>query len=100
MHELSSEELEKVAAGNDGISNGLRPRTVAGLEKGYLAIRMKPAYNDANILGTLYNNNVVFSTECYDGNYVLVYANCPRDPYYGIGPFSGYGWVNKNYLAR
>lgn len=93
--ELTKEELEKVAGGNDG----LRTRKVANLITGYLAIRNYPSYDAANELGSLYNDDYVYSTERYNGDYVWVYAETRYDPYYGKNAYKGYGWVNSKFLA-
>ncbi len=61
--------------------------TVRGT-KNYLALRTKPAYSDSNIIGRLYNGDVVIVTSHLSGNYVKVYS-----PDYDC-----YGWVNGNYL--
>ena len=97
-HELSEEEMQKVAGGSDNFN--LRPRYVCNLEAGYLAIRNYPSFEAENELGSLYNNQVVYSTERYSGNgYVWVYANTNYDPVYHKAPYSGYGWVNCRYLS-
>ena len=96
-HELSEEELEKVAGGR---GNGwLKRRIVCKLEAGYLAIRSQAAFVEANELGCLYNGYHVYSTERYCGEYVWVYADVGYDPTYHKGPYAGYGWVNSRFLS-
>ncbi len=61
--------------------------TVRGT-KNYLALRSRPSYSDSNIIGRLYNGDVVIVTSHWSGDYVKVYS-----PDYDC-----YGWVNGNYL--
>ena len=96
--ELSEEELDKVAGGQG--YPYLKARYVCNLKAGYLAIRNYPSYNASNELGSLYNGQVVYSTEQYNGVYVWVYANTNPDPVYNKGAYSGYGWVNSGFLSR
>ena len=93
--ELTNEELNKIAGGNDGLTT----RKVCGLAKGYLALRNDTCYDDKNIIGHLYNNDLVYSTEQYRDGYVWVYAECRKDTVYPKEAFSGYGWVNAGFLA-
>lgn len=95
--ELTEEELKEVAGGC-GYSH-LRTRFVCNLKSNYLAIRSYPSYAAQNELGSLYNGQVVYSTEKYDGYYVWVYANTNADPVFHKNPYSGYGWVNSKYLS-
>ena len=92
--ELTNEELEKVAGGNDGLVT----RTVSGLKTGFLALRSDSVYDASNELGTLYNGDLVYSAEVYKNGYVWVYAECKKDYTYGRDAYSGYGWVNAGFL--
>ena len=94
--EMNDIALEKVAGGNDGLTT----RMVTGLKSGFLAIRSDTVYDPKNELGTLYNGDYVYSTERYCGMYVYVYAICRKDYTYDRPAYSGYGWVNSNYLSR
>lgn len=93
--ELHDSALEKVAGGNDGLTT----RKVAGLKTGFLALRSDAEYDAKNELGTLYNGDYVYSTERYCGVYVYVYAECKKDTTYDRPAYSGYGWVNSNFLT-
>ena len=95
--ELSREELENVTGGNDGFTT----RRVCNLKSGFLAIRSMPAYDAANELGALFNGDYVYSREIYskDGKYVWVYAETQTSTYYGKAAYSGYGWVNRDFLS-
>lgn len=94
--ELNMEELAKVSGGEDGLTT----RTVEGLKSGFLAIRSAADYDYKNELGALHNGDYVYSTEVYSGVYVWVYAECKKDSYYGRPAYSGYGWVNSNFLSK
>lgn len=96
VNEIRDVELEKVAGGNDGMTR----MKVSGLKTGYLAVRSDAAYDDKNILGHLYNNEYVYATGRYCGDYVWVYAECKADYVYDCKAFSGNGWVNKNFLIN
>ena len=60
------------------------------VQKGYLALRTKPAYDEKNEIGELYTGDTVTVIEKTYENYWWVYS-----PKYGK-----YGYVNKNYLVK
>ena len=97
-HELNEEELQKVAGGYR--PEELLPRFVCNLESNYLAIRSYPSFELANELGSLYNNQIVYSTEKYNGIYVWVYADTNYDPIFNKQAYHGYGWVNSRFLSK
>lgn len=96
MNVINDIDLEKVAGGNDGLTT----RKVTGIKTGFLALRSDTCYDEKNELGTLYNGDYVYSTERYCGIYVYVYAECKKDTTYDRPAYSGYGWVNSNYLTK
>lgn len=64
-----------------------RYATVCGT-KHFLAVRTYPSYDDANIMGKLYNGATVYASDQWSGDYVWVYSP-------GL---QMYGWVNGSYL--
>ena len=94
--ELKDIDLEKIAGGNDGLTT----KKVYDLKTGYLAMRSDVVYDDRNILGHLYNGEYVYSTGRFCGDYEYVYAECKKDYTYDCDAYSGYGWVNKNFLTN
>ncbi|MBP3892502.1 MAG: SH3 domain-containing protein [Atopobiaceae bacterium] len=60
------------------------------VDKGYLALRTAPAYDEANEIGELYTGDVVRVKDKSNGKYWWVYS--PK--------YDREGYVNKNYLVR
>lgn len=61
------------------------------VDKGYLALRSKPAYDESNEKGELYTGDVVYvKDQTSNKQYWKVYS--PK--------YRGDGWVNKDYLKR
>lgn len=59
------------------------------VEKGYLALRSKPAYDASNELESLYTGDTFYVMSDYDDTYV-----------YGYSESGKMGYVNKNYLEE
>ena len=60
------------------------------VNKGYLALRTKPAYNSSNEIGELYTGDVVTLKEKLGGQYWWVYSS----------KYDREGYVNKDYLIK
>ena len=116
IKKMGAEELGDVTGGGTGLAGGrygepmkdisgdqgMHPsstggswKRVAGIKVGYLAIRTAPAYNDSNIIGQLYNDDMVqivgdgvATGNSYDPFYAYVYS--PR--------LDLKGFVNSNFL--
>ena len=58
------------------------------VNKGYLALRTRPAYDDSNEIGELYTGDVVIVKDMSQGQYWWVYS--PKH--------QREGYVNKDYL--
>lgn len=59
------------------------------VEKGYLALRSKPAYDASNELESLYTGDYFYVMSDYDDTYVYGYSDSGKE-----------GYVNKNYLVE
>ena len=59
------------------------------VDKGYLALRSAPAYDDKNVVGELYTGDVVTVKDMPSGQYWWVYS--PK--------YDEYGYVDKGYLT-
>lgn len=59
------------------------------VEKGYLALRSKPAYDASNELESLYTGDHFYVMSDYDDTYVYGYSDSGKE-----------GYVNKNYLVE
>ena len=69
---------------------GSMPTYSVSVDKGYLALRTEPAYDEANEIGELYTGDVVRVKDKSNGKYWWVYS-----PKYGKS-----GYVNKDYLVK
>ena len=68
------------------------------VEKGYLALRNKPSYDDNNEFGQLWNGSTVIVTDNQCGDYVLVTVTHCAKGEYSANVEGRVGYVNANYL--
>ena len=88
MKNLTPEDLENVAGGNDGARPMQWHRVIANVKTGYLALRSYPSYDDSNIIARIENGvSFLVSYDRTSGEYVWASYN-------GMD-----GWVNKKYTA-
>ena len=88
-------ELEEITGGAR-VKGDNGYRMVCRLKKGYLAVRTKPYYNDANIIGQLYNGDKVRIV-----NFTLIKSSDGVQYYLVYSPkLRKQGYVNAAYLRR
>ena len=84
---LNVEALEDVAGGNDGMGGDSWRRVMASVEKGYLALRNYPSYDEKNEILPINN-----------GEYFFVDNNRRSGSYVWAAAHGKEGWVNSNYI--
>lgn len=88
MKKMNDAELNEVNGGNDGMSSTNWLTAVPNVESGYLALRSRPSYNEANEIAEIYPGSY-FSVNTFRWNGSYVWAR-----YNGIQ-----GWVNADFIT-